>query len=165
MAHLGMAQWSSSMILASGSFPLTYVSKVWVVPGSIPGWALILAPQSTVISICIRCTLRGTCCRWDLIEFLKIWLGFSVSLAKKEGKLFKQGVTKWLTYCTFTTVFIRTHRTFLKSIPHVPVPLILGPCIRLYIFIVAAPQYGSLRLSTSIQSRNCCSQSSFLERY
>ena len=42
------------------------------------------------------------------------------------------------TYCTFTTIFIRTHRTFLKSIPRVPVPLILGPCIRLYIFIAAA---------------------------
>jgi hypothetical protein len=35
------AQWSSRMIRPSGLHPLTYVSCLGEVPGSIPGWALV----------------------------------------------------------------------------------------------------------------------------
>ena len=71
-------------------------------------------------------------------------------------------------YCTFTTLFIRTHRTFPKSTPCVLVSLILGPYIRLYIFIAAACSMEALgypplsNLGTAVLSLPCLKDSGLI---
>jgi hypothetical protein len=42
------AQWSSRMIRPSGLHPLTYVSCLGEVPGSIPGWALVFCYNASL---------------------------------------------------------------------------------------------------------------------
>ena len=70
-------------------------------------------------------------------------------------------VMNLLTYCTFTMLYIGTRWTLPKSIPCVPVPLILGPCFRLYIFIAAACSMEALcypplsNLGTAVHSLPC----------
>ena len=63
----------------------------------------------------------------------------------------------------FLTFHIRIHCTLPKLIPCIPDPLLLGPYLCLYIFKQAAHSRNSFRLSTFVQSRNCCYQSSLIK--
>ena len=63
----------------------------------------------------------------------------------------------------FLTFHIGIHWTLPKSIPCIPDLLLPGPCLCLYIFKQAAHSRNSFRLSTFVQSRNCCYQSSLIK--